>query len=1151
MKAMLKLYTTLFLTLFFFSAFGQYSGQVKSTDELEQGYWIFGLNGGFSYQSSDVQALYNGFGLGATLGKNLYYQSGAPISFDLRGRLLFARNYGLDAQRSFDIENNSVLNGTTGLDYLHYPTELEEPKGFVFQNHQTDIGELALEGVITLNRLRENTGIVASLYGGIGLDWYRSKTDQADASGRAYYEGYSAINTNGSKATIRDDLKTAILDGNYESLADEFESGGKLGFMPSLGVEIGYEFTPRFSMHLGHRATFSGTNLLDGHQWADAQNDVYHYTNLAMRWKLFGRSRSTIAGPKIEIIQPFENSIISSNPRENIRARVSGVSGPTDIVCRINGRPISFDYNDGLVSVSPILEPGQNDFDISARTSSGSDQKSVRIFLEGNVITPPPPPPSLDRPNVVLTNPSRNNYTTNTENFQVKATIEGVDNKSDVQFFLNGREVKNFRFYGNNGRFQADIRLKTGANDIQIKGRNQAGSDLAEAKIYYEQRQQQLPSVRITDPQRSQIETDQSRITLKATIEHIVSKSGITLVVNGRTNRNFSYNESRKSLETTINLIEGRNQVEVIARNDHGEATDQVEINYRREVQQPKQPPYVRITTPEKSSTTTSQNEARIEASVDHVQAKNDIQFYLNGRREYNFSYSSQNGRLNHTVNLKEGENDIRIKAINSDGQDEARVSIRRIGDIQLELRPIVRISQPANNSETTNQTVSLKAEAKNVKNKSEISLLLNGTNVQNFSFNSSNKIISASLTLKPGANNIEVKARNGAGQDSDQAGINFQPAKPPVVSISSPANNSTSAKANISLRAAVREVSRKQDITLMVNGNRLSNFQFNASTDQLNAQIQLKEGSNQIKIEGRNAAGKDEAIIRVNYQKAAPPQIVWESPKPSSILKENQVNIRAQIKNIQTKSDLTLLLNGNRITSFSYAKGRLSATLKPLKKGGNQIEIIAENKDGRDSKTVKITYQPEVSEPKPVVQFLKPAKPGSSVTESQLTISASVKNVSGKEDVSLLVNGKVIKTFTYNAKGQRVEASITLKTGKNTIEITAKNSVGSNKGSTDITYRIGRARLPEVSFQSVSQPTINPLNPQIGRSSVIATVKNVTGKSQISFKLNGNSSQDFTFDSKSMRLQATVTLAKGVNTITIRAENRSGADEKSYEITF
>src|SRR5690606_21310619 len=119
----------------------------------------------------------NGYGFGFTLGKNVYYQPGAPLSFDIRGRLLYARSFGLDAVLSYNIDKNSALNGSEDLNYLNYPEATGVTKGFVFQNHRTDLGELGLEAVLTLNKLKENTGIKVSLYGGAGLDYYNVKTD--------------------------------------------------------------------------------------------------------------------------------------------------------------------------------------------------------------------------------------------------------------------------------------------------------------------------------------------------------------------------------------------------------------------------------------------------------------------------------------------------------------------------------------------------------------------------------------------------------------------------------------------------------------------------------------------------------------------------------------------------------------------------------------------------------------------------------------------------------------------------------------------------------------------------------------------------------------------------------------------------------------
>ena len=109
----------------------------QSANTLLPGYWTLGINAGKAYQSSDVRSQSNGYGFGFTLGKNVYYQPGAPLSFDIRGRLLYARSFGLDAVRSYNIDKNSALNGSEDLNYLNYPEATGVTKGFVFQNHRT------------------------------------------------------------------------------------------------------------------------------------------------------------------------------------------------------------------------------------------------------------------------------------------------------------------------------------------------------------------------------------------------------------------------------------------------------------------------------------------------------------------------------------------------------------------------------------------------------------------------------------------------------------------------------------------------------------------------------------------------------------------------------------------------------------------------------------------------------------------------------------------------------------------------------------------------------------------------------------------------------------------------------------------------------
>jgi hypothetical protein len=149
--------------------------------------WVtLGIDGGTAFQTGDVKIDFKGYGGGLTLAKNLAYRPGGLLSFDLRGRFLLTRSFGLDTKRSYGIQNNDWLNGTqSNANYL-LDKQAPNDSSFVYQNFRNGMGELGLEGVLTLNRLRERTGLVVSLFGGLGIDMYRTKIDQLDALGQRY-----------------------------------------------------------------------------------------------------------------------------------------------------------------------------------------------------------------------------------------------------------------------------------------------------------------------------------------------------------------------------------------------------------------------------------------------------------------------------------------------------------------------------------------------------------------------------------------------------------------------------------------------------------------------------------------------------------------------------------------------------------------------------------------------------------------------------------------------------------------------------------------------------------------------------------------------------------------------------------------------------
>ena len=681
--------------------------QSSPYDALQPGYLTLGLNGGLSFQTSDVQARYTGYGAGLTLAKNLYYHPASPFTFDIRGRFLYARQYGLDGRRSFDIDQNTALNGTLGLDYLNFPPGLGVSQGFVYQNHRTTLGELAGEAVLSWHTDRLGPGLFFSLYGGLGIYGFQTRIDQANALGEAYYEDYARIE--GSKGQIRRELLRDVLDGNYETLA-EHESGSG-GIAPSLGLEAGIQFSPQFAMVLGHRITFSGNNLLDGHQWADARGDWYHYTHLGLRWTLDrGRSSQRGRAPRISILYPNSQPFRSPTPGGEVRARITGVERSADIVCLVNGMTMPFDYYNENFNLSFPLTPGRNTVRIQASNAFGRDIALVEILYQqgggiGPVPGPPPPspnpqpapppappaPPPNPKPQVTITQPSGNTSETDKASASIRATIQHVSASQDIRFTLNGRRLSNFSFSGNT--FQASVSLQQGENTVRLEVSNRAGRASDEVTIIYNppappapppppQPAPEPPVVDILEPA-DNAQTQQKNIAFKASVRHITGKQQIRLEVNGRITNNFNYNAATRQVTANLDLSPGQNRIRIVATNKDGSDEANVQVT-RQEAAPPPvvsndPKPIVRITSvSQPASNPLNPNVASsvLKATLTRVERRQHITLTINGKAADNFEFEPSTGALTATLLLERGSNRIVLKATNRSGsaQEERTV---------------------------------------------------------------------------------------------------------------------------------------------------------------------------------------------------------------------------------------------------------------------------------------------------------------------------------------------------------------------------------------------------------------------------------------------------------------------------------------------
>ena len=988
---------TLLLLFLSLNTFGQRSDQRVYTDS---GWWTLGLTGGAAYQSSDICTT-PGWGAGIDLAKNIYHRPNGLLDVDLRGRLLYTQTYGADHERFYGVSENPALNGTYN-PLIDYTTP--NGPGFTFMNHQTHFVEGALEGVLTANRLRENTGVILQGFGGLGINVNQSFTNQL--RGGAMYD-WSEIDSDRNRWNVLNQLSH---DGDFETTAAGHDMAN-VSISPALGLGLGYQLTRNFSVGLEHKTNWMLHDNLEGQEYnredntLSTDNDLHHYTSLYLRWRIGDRYKeepnptvyndpmddkemTTYPGygnaPIITFTKPKKEFSTVSNDRISVTATIEHVDGRNNINATFNGKPItSYTYstrNDKFATVL-LLEPGNNNIEITATNQFGQAVESRVVIYEQETIsyTPDPTPtPNTNEmrkyPKVRITRPTSNPYNSEAQIVRLKAEVEHVSNKSDITFKINGKRTYNFDFDGYLGStITADIPLETETTNVSIRVTNAYGNDTDEQRIVYcppggyPDNTGPRPSVRISSPSANPYNSTENTVPVTATIEHVDNKNDITFTVNGQRKTNFNYNKYSDRFTANVTLNGERTDVVIRAVNNYGNDSDDVTIVYCPPAVLR---PQVTITKPMNDPHSTSNGTERVTATVTNVDSKNDIRVKLNNRTVSNFSYSSSINQVTFTAKLEPGNNTIDIRATNSAGSDSDDMVIQ----YNAVERPEVDIIKPGSDPYTSsNERVSIIATVKNVDRKSDITFRVNGRITNNFNFNASSRRVTASVDLENGNNTIDIKATNEAGSDSDDTVIRYNAVERPEVTIIRPNSDPyTSSTSSVSITARVEHVDNKNDITFKVNGRTTNNFNYNPSSGSVTASVDLENGNNTIDIKATNEAGSDSDDTVVKYNRPTrpvskpggnlivrTPTVTITQPHESPFtVGTTQVAILATINNVKAKRDITFTVNGRTISNFEYNANRNTFEgVITLQRGENNIIITARNGDKTASDSTVLIY--------------------------------------------------------------------------------------------------------------------------------------------------------------------------------------------------
>lgn len=1083
--------------------------------------WNIGFNMGATWQDSDIKLKSPGFGYGFTFGRSIYERPNSFFGVDLRFRYLRGTTYGIDPNRLY-LDSNDTFYNQPEHNYL-------DSVGYTYLNNSTDLHDYSLEMVINFHKLREQTGILLHVFGGIGITDYQSKTNLLDKNGNLY--NYSSIDTSG--LFVADDIKR-LLDDDYETNAYT-HNGRQIKVMPSLGFGIGYQVGPSFSIGLEHRTTFTLNDVFEGHAAAGSEfinlksgNDLYHYTGINFRWNILRGKYKEPAPvttttpvtnydpcdkPTVRIINPTQNEAFETK-YISVSAKVARVKSNNDVIVKVNSQSVQTQYSASteLVTANVTLANGNNKIEVIATNSCGSIVKTVNVKYEEKLCL---------KPVIQISAPTQtvNNAT------QILAAKVLHLNGGTLSVSLNGRTIAH-NYNTSTQDLNANLKLVKGNNTVIVRGSNSCGDTMVSYNVVFNEVPCLNPTVVMLAPSNG-TKSQYQAVTLSARIINQTDRNFISVKLNGN-DVPFTFSSSNQLVTASLTLLEGNNTVEVKATNECGVDVKTISVSYEKA---PCLAPVVAIVSPQNGQTFNQAN-VSFNASVQNITSANQVQVKLNGSVVAS-SFNVSNGTVNTNVSLTNGNNILTITATNNCGSVSKEVMVSYACE-----KPNVSIISPVNGFVFINNLVELTGAVSNIDNQNQLFVKLNGRSVA-FSYNNQTSTFKGQLNLINGVNSIIVEATNNCGRDNKEVRVIYnEPCLKPVITITAPVANQNFTTANITISGYIANVTNQSQVTIEQDGAPVS---FNFNGGNISANTTISKGNNTITITAANNCGTTTVTIPVTYDAPCPkPTLSIVSPQNAQTFNTKTVSFVANVSNIINSSQAIISLNGTIVSGiYNGANKTVSSTLN-LIEGNNTIKVVAQNECGSDEAVINVTYKCNA----PKINFINKIGAQSVVSTATTTISASVANVTSANQIVVKINGNVVQ-HNFDVTTGILTISTTLSEGKNTIDVVATNNCGNDAQNLVINYT-APCVAPVVSIAS-------PMNGQVFTApslTLSGSVLNIAAQNQLLLKLNG-SAVAVTYNSTNKTYSANLTLAEGSNSIVVSATNNCGSDSKTITVNY
>ena len=818
--------------------------------------------------------------------------------------------------------------------------------------------------------------------------------------------------------------------------------------------------------------------------------------------------------PQLFWLHPSAPGTTTNQNIFSLNVQLAGSTQNGQLVVLHNNIPVANAQQIGnTISANLVLTPGLNTFQVRYSNACGTAQINSSINFQNCLA-----------PIITVTSPVINT-TLNNAALRLRATISHISNRNNIKIILNGLEQTAFTF-NQSGQLELSTQLLSGINTITITAANDCGSDIQ--TFTYNFNDCQAPIISLQGnlniaSANNPIVVSSPNFTVSATLQYMPSQNGLSVTNNGApvafdfTNGNF--NSINGSLNATINLQPGLNQIVINAVRSCGQAAQTIFVRYDNCIA-----PAITLMQPTASGTNTSNQTLALVANVSQVATSQSIQVTWNGT---SVPFSWTNNQVTSTINLQQGNNMIEIQATNACGNDTENLVINLV---QCQA-PQISVNAPIpNGTNTSNSSLNYTAILTNTL-ANQIQLTVNGQ-AQNYSFN--NNQVSAAITLQPGDNLIQLIATNACGRAIENWHVHYEQCTAPQISNTRPQTNVQNAEQQINVSAQLVGITNPNEISLLVNG---APSVFNFLNGLFSATQQLQPGTNTLALSVTNNCGSAVHVWTFNYQPCVSPQIALANQALNgSTVNSAAIQLSAQVTAL-TAAQLTLSLNGQSGQPFTLQNQNFSAALN-LQIGPNIIVIQGKNACERASQTLHINYTPCVQ---PGVQITSPAAGLFGVSNPNIIVTATVDQITDLSEVQVFNNSAALIGATL--VGNQLSTPIVLQAGINNIVITVTNNCGTATQNREIRYE--PCAVPEVVYnmgpnnQTVSQPVFT----------YQALVLNYTASTVITLSMNGLVVTGYS--NNLGNLVAELGLNVGQNNIQITATNDCGTLTDSYQVIY